>query len=189
MKRIIGYIILVLIIFIIFNIGKKVEKKVGSFNKNPYEIYISKYSKRFAVDSLLIKAVMKKESNLNPRAVSSTGAVGLMQIMPKTAREIANQLNIMNYSGKNLKEAEINIMFGTYYLKKLLNSYNNNLILALAAYNAGIGNVENWYSKDPEIEEKIYKIPFKETRAYVRSIISIYKIYHGAEKLKTFLRI
>jgi soluble lytic murein transglycosylase len=185
MKRIIVCIILVFIACILFNL----EKKIGLFNKNPYEIYIIKYSKRFAIDSLLIKAVMKKESNLNPEAISSIGAVGLMQVMPKTALEIANKLNIANYSGKNLKKAEINIMLGTYYLKKLLNHYNNNLVLALAAYNAGIGNVENWHSKDPEIGEKIYKIPFKETRHYVRSIMFIYKIYRGAKKLKNFLEI
>jgi soluble lytic murein transglycosylase len=185
MKRIIGYTILVLIICILFNL----EKKIELFNKNPYEVYIIKYSKRFAVDSLLIKAVMKKESNLNPEAISNTGAIGLMQVMPKTALEIASQLNITDYSGKNLKEAEINIMFGTYYLKKMLNYYNNNLILALAAYNAGIGNVENWCSKDPEREGKVCKIPFKETRHYVRSIIFIYKIYRGAEKLKNFIKI
>jgi soluble lytic murein transglycosylase len=184
-KRIIGYIGLVLIACVLFNL----EKKIGLFNKNPYEIYITEYSKRFAVDSLLIKIVMKKESNLNPEAVSNTGAVGLMQVMPKTALEIANKLNIADYSNKNLKEAKINIMFGTYYLKKLLNYYNNNLILALAAYNAGIGNVENWHSKDPEIGKKICKIPFKETRYYVRSIIFIYKIYRGAEKLKKFLKV
>ena len=80
-------------------------------------------------------------------------------------------------------------MFGTYYLRKLLNYYNNNLILALAAYNAGIGNVENWYNKNPEIGQKIYKIPFKETRYYVLSIIFTYKIYQGVEKLKNFLKI
>jgi soluble lytic murein transglycosylase len=185
MKRIIGYTILVLIICILFNL----EKKIGLFNKNPYEIYIIEYSKRFAVDSLLIKAVMKKESNLNPGAISNTGAIGLMQVMPKTALEIASQLNIMDYSDKNLQEIEINIMLGIYYLKKLLNYYNNNLILALAAYNAGIGNVENWYSKDPGIKREICKIPFKETRHYVRSTIFIYKIYRGAEKLKNFLRV
>jgi soluble lytic murein transglycosylase len=184
MKRIIGYIILVLIVCILFNL----EKKIGLFNKNPYEIYITEYSKRFAIDPLLIKVVMKKESNLNPEAISNIGAVGLMQVMPKTALEIANKLNIANYSNKNLKEAEINIMLGTYYLKKMLNYYNNNLILALAAYNAGIGNVENWYIKDREIEKKICKIPFKETRRYVRSVIFIYKIYRGAEKLKNFLK-
>jgi soluble lytic murein transglycosylase len=185
MKRIIGYIILVFIVCILFNL----EKKVGLLNKNSYEFYITKYSKRFAVDPMLIKAVMKKESNLNSGAVSNTGAVGLMQIMPKTALEIANQLNIVNYSRKDLKKAEINIMLGTYYLKKLLKYYNNNLILALAAYNAGIGNVENWYSKDSEIWRKICKIPFKETRHYVWSIIFIYKIYRGAEKLKNFLKV
>ncbi|OEG71228.1 hypothetical protein ATZ36_15615 [Candidatus Endomicrobiellum trichonymphae] len=186
MKRIIECIILVFIVCILFNF---LEKKIGLFNKHPYEIYIIEYSKRFAVDPLLIKAVIKKESNLNPGVVSNTGAVGLMQVMPKTAMGIANQLNIADYSGKNLKEAEINIMFGTYYLKKLLNYYNNNLILALAAYNAGIGNVRNWYSKDPEIGVEICKIPFKETRYYVRSIIFIYKIYRGVEKLKNFLKV
>lgn len=185
MKRIIGYTLLALTICLLFNL----EKKIGLFDKNPYETYVIKYSKRFIVDSLLVKAVMKKESNLNPNAVSNSGAVGLMQIMPKTALEIANQLNITGYSDKSLKETEINIMFGTYYLRKLLNYYNNNLILALAAYNAGIGNVESWYKKNPEISYKICKIPFKETRYYVLSIIFTYKIYQGVEKLKNFLKI
>jgi soluble lytic murein transglycosylase len=135
------------------------------------------YSDRFNVDPLLIKAIIKKESNFNPNIVSNKGAVGLMQIMPKTALEIAKQLNVSDYSYIKIKEAKTNIMFGTYYIKKLLNYYSNNLFLALAAYNAGIGNVDNWYKNNQQIGKKIYEIPFKETRCYVRSIIIAHKIY------------
>jgi soluble lytic murein transglycosylase len=177
-------IFLVFIILLFFNL----EQKIGSYDKNPYDYYISKYSKYFGVDYLLIKIVMKKESNLNPDVVSNKGAVGLMQIMPKTASEIAKQLNISNYLQIRLKEIDINIMFGVYYIKKLLNYYDNNLILALAAYNAGIGNTNNWYRENPSISKKIYKIPFKETRCYVRSIVFTYKVYQGVEKLKTLLK-
>ncbi|MDR3256845.1 MAG: lytic transglycosylase domain-containing protein [Endomicrobium sp.] len=184
MKKVITVVILITMIFFLFYL----EKKIGLFEKNPYENYIVKYSNRFGVDSLLVKAVMKKESNLNPNVVSDKNAVGLMQLMPKTAAKIANQLGITNYSDKKLKEIEINVMFGTYYLQKLLNYYNNNLILALAAYNAGIGNVENWYRENPKVGKKICKIPFKETKYYVWSVIFTYKAYKEVEKLKNILK-
>jgi soluble lytic murein transglycosylase len=185
MRKFVAPAVFILIVLLLFNF----YKKIGLFDKNPYENYIIKYSNQFGVDSLLVKAVMKKESNLNPNVVSSKGAVGLMQIMPATALQIANQLNIRYYSNKRLKEVEVNIMVGTYYLQRLLNYYNNNLILSLAAYNAGIGNVESWYKQNPEINKKIHKIPFKETKLYVRSVIFTYKIYKGAEILKTLLKI
>ncbi|MDR1784183.1 MAG: lytic transglycosylase domain-containing protein [Endomicrobium sp.] len=177
MKEFIIIVIITLVIFILFRLENKVKLFSEIFNENPYEDYIVKYADYFGVDSLLVKVVMKRESNLSHNAVSNKGAVGLMQIMPKTASEIAKQLNIMNYSDNKLKEVEINIMFGIYYLRKLLNYYNDNLILSLAAYNAGLGNVENWYSKNRMLAEKTCEIPFKETRSYVRSIIFTYKIY------------
>ncbi|MDR1400928.1 MAG: lytic transglycosylase domain-containing protein [Endomicrobium sp.] len=177
MKEFIAVAITIFVVFIIFRFESKVKLFSEKFNKNPYESYIVKYSDYFGVDSLLVKVVMKKESNLSHNVVSNKGAVGLMQIMPKTALEIAKQLNIMNYSNSKLKEVEINIMFGIYYLRRLLNHYNNNLILALAAYNAGLGNVENWYSKNHLLAEKISEISFKETRNYVRSVIFTYKVY------------
>ena len=132
MKVFISIATIIFIVFIFF----RFENKVKLFSENPYENYITKYSNYFGVDSLLVKVVMKKESNLSYSVVSNKGAVGLMQIMPKTALEIAKQLDIVNYSDSKLKEVEINIMFGTYYLRRLLNYYNNNLILALSAYNA-----------------------------------------------------
>ncbi|MDR2666404.1 MAG: lytic transglycosylase domain-containing protein [Endomicrobium sp.] len=183
MKVFIAIVIIIFIVFILF----RFENKVKLFSENPYESYIAKYSDYFGVDSLLVKVVMKKESNLSCNVVSNKGAVGLMQIMPKTALEIAKQLDIMNYSDSKLKEIEINIMFGTYYLRRLLNNYNDNLILALSAYNAGLGNVESWYSKNRMLAERICEIPFKETRNYVRSIIFTYKLYKFLYAFKNWI--
>jgi soluble lytic murein transglycosylase len=184
MKNIVLYISLALTIFLFLNF----KQRIGSPTKNPYEDYINTYCFIFAVEPLLVKAIMKKESNLNPDAISPKGAVGLMQIMPKTAIEISSQLNIVNYSDLKLKEIDINIMFGVYYIKKLLNYYDNNLILVLAAYNAGIGNVDNWYIENPDISKKISQIPFKETKRYVRYIMFIYKVYKGVEKLNSLMK-
>lgn len=183
MKVFIAIATIIFIVFILF----RFENKVKLFSENPYENYITKYSNYFGVDSLLVKVVMKKESNLSYSVVSNKGAVGLMQIMPKTALEIAKQLDIVNYSDSKLKEVEINIMFGTYYLRRLLNYYNNNLILVLSAYNAGLGNVENWYSKNRMLAKRIREIPFKETRSYVRSIIFTYKLYKFLYAFKNWI--
>jgi soluble lytic murein transglycosylase len=180
MNKLFVFITLALIIWVLFYF----EKNIELLNETPYEECIIKYSNLFSVDSLLIKIVIKKESNLNPNAVSDKGAVGLMQIMPKTGLEIAKQLNIKDYSYKRLKEAEINIMFGTYYLRKLLNYYNNNLALALAAYNAGIGNVENWRGNNPKILGRIHEIPFRETKFYVQSLVFAYRAFKVLYALK-----
>jgi soluble lytic murein transglycosylase len=173
MKKII-YIVFILVALAIFS----VLQVVGLFQKNPYDYYIYKYSNYFNVDPILIKAIMKKESNLDVNAISKRGAVGLMQIMPKTAQEISKQLRISMFSNKSLKDPEINIMFGVYYMSKLLNYYNNNLVLVLSAYNAGIGNVDKWYNRqNKNVDLRINDIPFNETKYYVKSIIFTYKIY------------
>jgi soluble lytic murein transglycosylase len=150
--------------------------KTRAFSASPYESLIIKYSSRFGVDPLLVKALIEKESKANPDALSSKGAIGLMQIMPKTASEIAGRLSI-SLDDNSLREPEINIMFGVSYLKQLLSYYEGNLILALAAYNAGIGNVDGWKAQNPQVSSKISKIPFKETRRYVRGILFTYKVY------------
>ncbi|MDR1418413.1 MAG: lytic transglycosylase domain-containing protein [Endomicrobium sp.] len=178
MKKIV-YIIFIVIILTIFVI----LQQLGLFKKNIYNNYIYKYSGSFNVDPILIKAIMKKESNLNINAISSRGAVGLMQIMPKTANEISKQLKISNFSINSLKEPKINIMFGVYYISKLLNYYNNNLILALSAYNAGIGNVDKWYKQNKNVALNIKDIPFKETQYYVKSAMFTYKVYKFFSKI------
>ncbi|MCL1972119.1 MAG: lytic transglycosylase domain-containing protein [Endomicrobia bacterium] len=165
-------------------------KYIGIFDGMPYKEEVENASALlYGMDPLLIEAVMKRESNLNPNAVSSKGAVGLMQIMPATAREIAYVLEIQDYSDDMLKDPQINILFGAYYLTRLLAYYNSNLILTLAAYNAGMGNVDKWIEKDPKVAKKISGIPFRETQRHVRSIIITYNFYKGAEQLKRLLRI
>ena len=117
----------------------------------PYDAAINKHSERLGVAADLVRAVIQVESAFNPTAVSNKGAMGLMQLMPETARDlgIGNPFN-----------PDQNIRGGVTYLKQLLNRYDNNVELALAAYNAGAGNVDK-YDGVP---------PFKETKNYVNKI-------------------
>ncbi|MDR0401948.1 MAG: lytic transglycosylase domain-containing protein [Endomicrobium sp.] len=186
-KKLIVITFCIFFICIIYKFSNKIKLFNSVFNKNPYENYIVKYSDYFNIDPLLIKIIIKNESNLSCDAVSKKGAIGLMQIMPETALEIANKLKIVDYSNSKLKNAEINIMFGTYYLRKLLDRYDGNLILALIAYNAGLRNVQNWYNNDNMFFKKIHSIPFVETKNYVISILLTYRLYKFLNSFSNFI--
>jgi soluble lytic murein transglycosylase-like protein len=118
-----------------------------------YDEIIAEHAALHDVPADLVRAVIEAESNFNPMALSSRGAMGLMQLMPETAAElgVTNAFNPID-----------NIRGGTKYLKQLLTRYENNRALALAAYNAGPANVDKYGSRVP---------PFRETRAYVRRIL------------------
>lgn len=121
------------------------------------------YSNRYGVDVYVTLAVIATESGFNPRAVSYKGAVGLMQLMPSTAEWVSEKLNV-EYNYDALFDAEYNIMLGTYYLSYLLKSFDYEY--AIAAYNAGEGNVREWQEMGIEVED----IPYKETREYVGKV-------------------
>ena len=177
------FVVLLIVYFLTY-----VHKKTGVFLDNPYQEQIIFYSQKYSADPLLVEAVMKRESNINPEAVSKKGAVGLMQIMPKTAEDIAKQLGTQDYNESRLSEPVLNIDFGVYYLQFLMNYYKSNLILTLAAYNAGIGNVDAWIAADPILPKSVSRIPYKETRRHTSAIIFTYNLYKGAGKLKGLLK-
>lgn len=126
------------------------------------------------VDYELIQAVVWTESKYRPEAVSSAGAVGLMQLMPATAQWCADVLGI-EYQENNLTEPSYNIRLGVFYLNYLLQRFDEKD--ALAAYNAGQGNVLKWKN------ENLTEYPFKETRDYVERVTNSKDIYKFLNKV------
>lgn len=147
--------------------------------KKDYSEYVEKYSKEYDVDPLLVYSIIKAESNFNERAISTSGAIGLMQLMESTAKEVAVKEKMDYIEGETLLDAQSNIKIGIIYYKNLLTMYKGNTLLALTAYNAGIGNVENWISQGIIRKDgsDIENIPYKETNMYVRRIMKNYRIY------------
>ena len=181
-------IILIFCILIAFlNIPIRIQKIIY---KKDYEEYVQKYSQQYNVDENLVYALIKAESNFNANAQSSKGAIGLMQLMETTAQDVCKRMDL-NISNNELKEKllepEININIGTKYLSILIQQYGN-VEIAITAYNAGIGTVDNWIEKDiiKADGSNVEKIPYKETNNYVRKILRDYKIYTNLEQ-KVFL--
>ena len=128
-------------------------------NQRKHSSTIDYYAQRYGLPRSLLHAVVTAESAYDPNAISRAGAVGLMQLMPETAKR---------YGVQNRRNPSENINGGTRYLRDLLLKFNNNLVLALAAYNAGEGTVERYGNKVP---------PYKETKNYVNKVIDYYKEY------------
>lgn len=145
-----------------------------------YQDYIILYAKKYDLNPALVASVINVESGYKKDSVSSAGAIGLMQIMPSTASEIASKLNIKEY---DLSDTKTNIEFGCYYIRYLLNRYSNNVDLTLASYNAGPNNVDNWINGNIKfIDQTKLNIPFKETRNYVKKVhfnLFIYKMKYS----------
>lgn len=177
-----GLIILILIVFLIV-FKNKIQR---IFYPKSYEEFVSMYSDEYGVDENLIFAVIKAESNFQEDAVSHKDALGLMQIMKETAEDVARKYNIeidFNNSEREILNVQNNIKIGTKYLAVLLEKYKN-IEVAVAAYNAGIGTVDNWIEKGiiKSDGSDIENIPYKETNNYVRKILRNYKIYQDLYK-------
>ncbi|MBQ2835376.1 MAG: lytic transglycosylase domain-containing protein [Clostridia bacterium] len=170
-------IILTLIILLIIMVMSINTLMIKILYKKEYSEYVNKYSQEYGLDENLIYAVIKAESNFQSDAISNKNALGLMQLMPATAEEVANKNNI-KLTEENILEPDVNINIGTKYISTLLEKYES-VEVALAAYNAGIGNVDKWIENGiikPDGSD-IENIPFKETNNYVRKIMRDYKIY------------
>ncbi len=139
-------------------------RQIKKLFRDEFQEIIGKVATETNLDPSLIKAVIHAESGFNPKARSSKGAMGLMQLMPGTAHEVGV---------KNPYEPRQNIAGGALYLSSLMDRYQGDLKRALAAYNAGPGNVDS-YNGIP---------PFKETREYVQKVMSLHKAYSAGQTL------
>jgi len=139
-------------------IREKPDRSLNSDVTRRYDQIITEAAERHGVSFSLLKAMIKIESDFNPRAISRAGAMGLMQIMPE---------NIKRLKIKDPFDPRENIMGGTRYLKQMIDRFNGKLSLALAAYNAGPNTVER-YQRIP---------PFTETEDYVEAVMKYYSIF------------
>ena len=137
-----------------------------------YRSYIETSAESRHADPFLVAAVIKHESKFEPRARSDGGALGLMQLMPATAEWIARQLG-EPFTEEYLYDPALNIRYGVWYLAELEREFGGNDILALAAYNAGRGNVRDWMERFHWTQQfdEIEAIPYPETRFYVRRVL------------------
>lgn len=149
-----------------------------------YQVPVEKYAEEYSLDKYLVYAVIKVESNFDENAVSAAGAKGLMQLMDKTAED-CNQKAGFDYSvSEDIYTPECNIRLGCYYLRQLMDTYEN-MELAIIAYNGGTGNVNKWL-KDEKLsdgEGGLSDIPYSETKEYVEKVTKVYKIYNDLYKL------
>ena len=144
-----------------------------------YTDKIHENSEQNNLNPVIVYGLIRRESAFNEKATSPTGARGLMQIMPRTGRDIARRLN-ERWGGKNsLYNPVTNIRYGSYYYQKLLTQFDGHYALALAAYNAGPERVKKWLPEDKAIPADIWieTIPYRETRDYVASVLAYALIY------------
>lgn len=141
-----------------------------------FEREIKSYAKHQEISSAWAFAIARRESSFMSDAHSPVGARGLMQVMPKTAKQLAHK-NILK---RKLFDAEQNVFLGTKYLRQLLDKHKGNFVLATAAYNAGPYRVKSWLKNSNSLPADIWieTIPFKETRDYVKSVLAYRQIYH-----------
>jgi soluble lytic murein transglycosylase len=133
------------------------------------------------LDPALIAAVIYAESKFEPRP-SPAGAQGLMQILPATAYYLAHLSGGVRFTASDLATPRVNVAYGSYYLRYLLDHYSGNEMLAVAAYNGGLANVDSWVASANANGRELTpaSIPFPETREYVNRVLSAQREYRAA---------
>ena len=160
-------------VFLVLTFRKPIERILYP---KKFEAIVERYATLYDLPPHLVYSVIKAESGFDPDAISRVGAVGLMQIMPSTFLWLTD-LTGEDIHPDRLTDPEVNIRYGCYFLRYLLDVYEDQT-LALAAYNAGMGNVKKWlaspeYSKDG----KLTKIPFEETKNYINRVTRYKETY------------
>lgn len=145
----------------------------------PHRESIFANARRYEIDPALIYGVIRQESAFMEDAVSSVGALGLMQLMPATGKQTARALNIRYQGNQGLLQSDQNIQLGSAYLNKLMTRYNGSPVLAAAAYNAGPHRVSRWLPGGGDMDAALWTelIPFRETRKYVRRVLTYATIF------------
>lgn len=143
---------------------------------------INHYAAIYKMDPLLIMALVKVESHFDEEATSHRGAIGLMQLMPATAREMAERTGMgKNLDEKDLSDPDVNLRLGIHYLSMLREEFKGDTVTMLAAYNAGPANVRAWLKNGPLTLDNI---PFPETRQFVKNNFETYKHLKKFQKAK-----
>jgi soluble lytic murein transglycosylase len=144
-----------------------------------YEGAIRASARHNDLDPALVAAVIYSESRFDAQARSDQGAVGLMQLLPETAAQIARETGGVAFVPADLDDPRVNIRYGCYYLRTVLDRFGDDLVAAVAAYNAGAGAVGEWEAAARAAGHplRVTDIPYAETRAYVRSVLEARRIY------------
>ena len=178
----------IIIIFVALFVGILTHLLWNFFNEKThpttYDEIVERYAMEYDVPKNLIFSVIKVESDFDPNACSSAGALGLMQILPSTFEWLTGEEHLdENLSSFSLTDPEVNIRYGTYYLRYLYFKFGN-WDTVLAAYNGGEGNVAKWL-ENPEYSDKngnLTYIPFEETRNYVKKVNDAIATYEKLEQ-------
>jgi len=150
-----------------------------------YKEIVARHTANMSIDESLTYALIRAESNFLPTARSPVGALGLMQLMPATAKGMAQGMG-EKVSARYLTNPEINLKLGTRHLRDLITRFNGNLVSAVAAYNAGSTPVRRWRKNFPTLSEDefIENIPYAETREYVKKVLAAAEVYRRLYGLK-----
>ena len=168
--------ILILCLFLRATLENTVTRHLYPF---PYKEIIIAEAAKYELDPLLVISIIRIESNYNYTAESEKGARGLMQIMPETGFWVAEKLDLEDFTDESFYDPKVNISLGVWYINDLLRLYDQNLYLALAAYNGGRGRVNKWLESGiwDGSRESLGNIPFTETRNFVLKVEKAYDQY------------
>jgi soluble lytic murein transglycosylase len=158
----------------------------GELRPRAYSDEVDKAATKYGLDPNLLFAVMRVESIYHRQIVSFAGAVGLMQIMPRTGMLIARKLGVERFEVSDLLDPKVNVEFAAWYLSSLIKRFDGRVPLAIAAYNGGPHNVRLWMREnnpDMPLEAFLERIPFSQTHEYVRRVLTHYAAYRAQQNL------